>query len=145
MSSDPTQDPSYFSRCQQWLDSDPSLSVEGIEQTIEKFARQLSSGESLSDEVKDDLQNTLDLLSNHLVELLGPDGESQVSVGVGAAETVAEQVRQPESSLQADESLLDFSPLQPIDEQPLNLSEEEKKQRIRDLLASGAVTRGVAK
>jgi hypothetical protein len=145
MSSEPSQTPTYFSRCQHWLDSDPSLSVEGVEQTIEKFARQLSSEQGLDEAVKEDLQNTLDLLGNHLVELLGPDGESKVSVIVEDGASTPEHVRQPPASAPADDSQLDFSPLLPVDEEPLNLSDAEKQQRIQDLLASGAVTRGLAK
>lgn len=133
---------SYFARCQQWLDSDSTITVEGLEQTIEKFSRQLGSEQAADSMLKEDLQNTLDLLNNHLVELLGPDGESSLAVSVSAAESAPGS---PEGDEPSVDTLLDFSPLQPIDTQPLHLSDSEKRERIAEMLARGVVTRGVAK
>jgi len=41
--------------------------------------------------------------------------------------------------------LLDLSPLLPLEQQAMNLSPEEKQQRLADLLARGVVTQGLGK
>ncbi len=144
MSSDTVSPTSYFARCQQWLDSESNLSVDGLEQTIEKFSRQLRSDQASEPAVQDDLQNTLDLLNNHLVELLGPDGVSTRQPAPGASGGNASGGNSAEPG-PAVETLLDLSPLQPLEGNVIELSADEKQRRIAEMLAGGAVTRGVAK
>jgi len=142
MSSETVSTTSYFARCQEWLNTESNLSVEGLEQTIEKFSRQLRSEQASEPAVRDDLQDTLDLLSNHLVELLGPDGISSSGPSSGASE--AGPIDTPAAGPAVD-ALLDLSPLQPLDGEVLELSATEKQRRIAEMLAGGAVTRGVSK
>jgi len=136
MNSETPQNASYLSRCETWLESDPALTSEGLNQTIEKFTRQLQSNAGGDSGLQQDLQDTIDLLNNHLVELLGPDAEEPEVIG------------QAPSSKSADtniEPLLDLSPLLPLEQQAMNLSPEEKQQRLADLLARGVVTQGLGK
>lgn len=139
MNSETPQTASYLSRCEAWLESDPSLTCDGLNQTIEKFTRQLQSNKTADSALQQDLQDTIELLNNHLVELLGPDVEEP---------EVLSEVLSPQSALKstkAAEPLLDLSPLLPLDQQPMNLSAEEKQQRLADLISSGVVTQGLSK
>jgi len=134
MNSETPLSASYLSRCEAWLESDPTLTSEGLNQTIEKFTRQLQSNKEGDSVLQQDLQDTIDLLNNHLVELLGPDGEEP--------EAFSEA---PSSQSASTESLLDLSPLLPLEQHATNLSPEEKQQRLADLLSSGVVTQGLGK
>jgi len=116
------------------LESDPTLTSEGLNQTIEKFTRQLQSSLGADSVLQQDLQDTIDLLNNHLVDLLGPDGEEPEAYSGAPA---------PQST--NTEPLLDLSPLLPLEQQAMNLSPEEKQQRLADLLSSGVVTQGLGK
>ena len=130
---------SYLSRAQQWLDDDDSVTIESLEQTIEKFSRQLREGAVDADRQKD-LQDTLDLLNNYLVEQLGPDVEPSDHKTATKAEPDGEVALPSEL-----DGLIDFSPLVPPDDTATEvLSDAEKAQRLSSLLASGKVTRGVS-
>jgi len=136
MNSETPLNASYLSRCEAWLESDPALTSEGLNQTIEKFTRQLQSNIGGDTVVQQDLQDTIDLLNNHLVELLGPDAEEP---------EILREAPSSQSASASTESLLDLSPLLPLEQQAMNLSREEKQQRLADLLASGVVTQGLGK
>ncbi len=136
MNSETPQNASYLSRCEAWLESDPALTSEGLNQTIEKFTRQLQSNARGDSGLQQDLQDTIDLLNNHLVELLGPDAEEPEVIGQAPSSKSADTNTEP---------LLDLSPLLPLEQQAMNLSPEEKRQRLADLLARGVVTQGLGK
>ena len=134
---------SYLSRCQQWLDSGAAISRAELEQTIAKFTRRLDSGQVVDDGQQQDLQDTLALLHNHWVELVGPDGGTLPVAGDETVPSCPPASASPTAD-NAGSELLDFTPLIPPAENPVPLSAEEKQQRLTQLLASGRVSKGVS-
>lgn len=114
----------YFFRCQQWLSSQTAISTELLEQTLDKFTRQLESLQDEELELADDLMRTMELL------------DSALSARQAAAPGVA-------SAAPAAETLLDFSPLVPETAPAPALSAAEKQQRLRQLLTHDGIARGV--
>jgi hypothetical protein len=118
---------SYFFRCQQWLGSQSAISTELLEQTLDKFTRQLDSLQDEELELADDLIRTMELLEQAL----------------GARQAVSAEPAAAAAAPGAPETLLDFSPLVPDTGPAPVLSAEEKQQRLRQLLAHEGIARGV--
>ena len=74
------------------------------------------------------------------MDLLGPDAEEHEVIS-----KVEQAPRSAPANTRAAEPLLDLSPLLPLESEPMNLSSEEKQQRLADLLSSGLVTQGLGK
>ena len=124
---------SYYQRCQQWLDANAAITVETLEQTLDKFALQL---EGLADDelaLAEDLMRTMELLDMALAERQAP---AMPGITPGQAAPAGQ-------GQEAAESLLDFSPLLPTGPAAPVLSAAEKQQRLQTLLATADIRRGV--
>ncbi len=161
----------YAGRCRQWLLAGENVTVQTVANTIEKFSRQLDQLDDQQSELADDLLETLDMLSDYLVqiELLQkeliqkelmqglPPAElntvvvSEITIhemrmNTSAANDLVAVAVNPAvlQSVATDNVIFDPSPLLYYDDkQPApQLTATERQAKLAELLATGAVSRG---
>lgn len=130
---------SYLDRCQKWINEEFNLTAESVEAVIEQFGRQLEGVGNDKQQLQIDLKNTIELLNTTLKGLTQQEGERVIDT----SERNQPIDETPISVVDAAAFEFDPSSLVPdAPEQPIVLTEEERAERLANLLEHSAISLG---